>query len=131
MAYLLDTSVFLSAIIAPDRLNRHAQELLAQQSETLFLSGGSSWEIGIKYALGRLGLPDAPTRWVPASMRRLGVHPLDITHRHALAVAELPNHHQDPFDRILVAQAKSEGLILLTTDRVFQKYPIKVLLCGA
>jgi PIN domain nuclease of toxin-antitoxin system len=131
MAYLLDTSVFLSAVIAPDRLNRRAQQLLAEQSETLFLSAASSWEIGIKYALGRLRIPDAPARWVMASMRRLGAHPLDIAHRHALDVVELPQHHQDPFDRILIAQAKNEDLILLTTDRIFQKYPIEVVFCRA
>lgn len=131
MPYLLDTSVFLNAVIAPDRLNRRAQELLSRREAVLFLSAASSWEIAIKYAIGKLRMPDAPARWVPAAMRRLGAHPLDIAHRHALEVADLPSFHQDPFDRVLIVQAKSEDLVLLTADRIFQKYPVEVILCGS
>lgn len=131
MAYLLDTSVFLNAVIAPERLNRRAQELLSHQAENFFLSSASSWEIAIKYALGKLRIPDTPARWVPASMRKLGVHPLDISHQHALFVADLPPVHHDPFDRVLVAQANKEQLVLLTSDRVFEKYRIKIFPCRA
>lgn len=131
MAYLLDTSVFLRAVIAPERLNYRAQKLLRQQSEMFFLSAASSWEITIKYALGKLELPDVPARWILTSMRRLGAHPLDITHQHALEIGELPRHHQDPFDRVLIAQAQSEQLVLLTVDRIFQKYPVALILSGA
>jgi PIN domain nuclease of toxin-antitoxin system len=56
---------------------------------------------------------------------------LDITHRHALAVSELPMHHQDPFDRMLIAQAKIERMKLLTTDRKFEKYAVEIFWCGA
>lgn len=131
MPYLLDTSVFLNAVIAPERLNRRALALLSRQAEALFLSAASSWEIAIKYAVGKLRTPDVPTRWVPAAMRRLGAYPLDVAHRHALGVAELPFLHQDPFDRILVVQAKTESLVLLTADRIFEKYSVQVLRCGA
>jgi PIN domain nuclease of toxin-antitoxin system len=131
MPYLLDTSVFLSAVIAPEHLGRRARQLLSEQSEVFFLSAASSWEISIKYSLGKLHLPELPARWVPAAMRRLGVRPLDIVHRHALSVGDLPAHHQDPFDRVLIAQAKAEELVVLTTDRVFQKYGVRVLHCGS
>jgi PIN domain nuclease of toxin-antitoxin system len=115
--------------MAPDRLSKRARALLADESTLLFLSAASSWEITIKYALGKLGTPDIPARWVPAALQRLGVHPLDITHRHTLAIAELPMHHQDPFDRLLIAQAKSEQLVLLTADRKLKQYPVDVLVC--
>lgn len=130
MAYLLDTSVFLNAIVAPERLNRRAQELLSQQAQTFFLSSASSWEIAIKYASGKLRIPDAPVQWVPAAMRRLGAHPLDISHQHALAVPDLPALHQDPFDRILIVQANAEELVLLTSDRIFEKYSVEIFPCS-
>jgi PIN domain nuclease of toxin-antitoxin system len=128
--YLLDTSVFLRAVISPDLLSRRAQQLLTDEPGTLFLSAASSWEIAIKYGLGKLDLPDVPGQWVPSCLRRLGVLPLDITHRQALEVVDLPLHHQDPFDRLLIAQARIEELTLLTADRIFQKYPVEVLLCA-
>ena len=131
MPYLLDTSVFLAAALAPDRLTPRAQRLLSSGSAPLFLSAASAWEIAIKYALGKLEIPDIPARWVSASLLKLDAHPLDITQRHALAVAALPYPHHDPFDRLLVAQAAMEGMTLLTTDRIFRKYPVDSLLCGA
>jgi PIN domain nuclease of toxin-antitoxin system len=131
MPYLLDTGVFLSAVVEPERLSRRARELLADESGVLFLSAASSWEIAIKWAMGKLKMPDPPARWVPACLTRLRARPLDITHRHALEVADLPLHHLDPFDRLLIAQAKSEDLVLLTADQIFERYPVEVILCGA
>lgn len=131
MPHLLDTSVFLSAAIAPERLSKSAQRLLSEPESSLYLSAASSWEISIKFALRRLNIPDIPARWVSACLQRLDVRSLDVTHPHAFEVAELPLHHQDPFDRVLIAQAKVERLTLLTTDRIFEKYPVDVFLCGA
>ncbi|MGH9859803.1 MAG: type II toxin-antitoxin system VapC family toxin [Candidatus Acidiferrales bacterium] len=130
MNYLLDTSVFLQALAAPHRLNRRARELLSHQRAGLFFSAASSWEISIKHALGRLRLPDPLARYVPASLADWGIEGLEITHRHALAAGELTLYHHDPFDRMLVAQAQLEQLVLLTTDRIFAKYPVKMLWCG-
>ena len=131
MPYLLDTSVFLRALIAPERLNPSARRLLSDESDSLFLSAATSWEIVIKYALGKLVLPDTPATWVVSCMRQLGVQSLDITHSHSFELIGLPKHHQDPFDRILIAQARHENMALLTTDRIFQKYSVEVILCGA
>lgn len=130
MKYLLDTSVFLWALATPERLNRRARELLSNGREGLFLSAASSWEISIKHSLGRLALPEPPARFIPAWLRNWGLRGLDITHAHALAVGELPPFHQDPFDRVLIVQAKLEQMVLLTADRVFEKYPLEIFWCG-
>jgi PIN domain nuclease of toxin-antitoxin system len=131
MKYLLDTSVFLWALAAPDKLNRRAREILSREREELFLSAASAWEISVKFGLGKLELPEPPARCVPAWMRDWGIRALDISHLHALAVSDLPWHHQDPFDRILIVQATMEDMVLLTSDRMFAKYPVKTIWCGS
>ncbi len=131
MAFLLDTNVFLLAATAPERLTRQSQRLLADRSSVLFISAATAWEIVIKHSLGRLGLPHPPSRWLEDSRRILSAQTLDITLTHALAVADLPPVHRDPFDRLLIAQAASENLTLLTTDRIFGKYSVDVILCSA
>ena len=130
MKYLLDTSVFLRALAAPDRLNRRARELLSSARAGLFLSAASSWEIGVKFALGKLDLPEPPARCVPVWMVRWGIQGLDISHRHALSAGELPAHHQDPFDRVLIAQAMEEGMAVATADRQFERYDVELFWCG-
>ncbi|HEX9761221.1 MAG TPA: type II toxin-antitoxin system VapC family toxin [Candidatus Acidoferrales bacterium] len=129
MNYLLDTSVFLWALAAPERLNRQARHLLSSEKQDLVLSAASSWEISIKHALGRLQLPESPATYIPIWIRRWGLRALEITHQHALAAGELPFHHQDPFDRVLIAQAQMEQLVLLTADRVFERYPVEIVWC--
>ena len=113
MKYLLDTGVFLWALAAPSKLNRRARELLSNQREGLFLSAASAWEISVKFGLGKLELPEPPTKCIPKWMLSWGIHALEISHLHALAVGELPSHHQDPFDRMLIVQATMEGMVLL------------------
>lgn len=130
MIWLLDTSVFLWARSSPERLNRRAREILSSDGEPLFLSAASAWEIGIKYNLGKLELPEPPSRYVPHAMASGGVQALEISHRHALAAAELAPHHQDPFDRVLIAQAGVEGMTLLTADRMFERYDVAAVWCG-
>lgn len=130
MNFLLDTSVFLWAMGAPERLNRRARDLLSDDRGGLFLSAASSWEISLKYGLGKLELPSPPPKYVPERMLSWGISGLDISHLHALAVGGLPQHHQDPFDRMLIAQAAAEGMILMTTDRMFERYSVEVIWCG-
>jgi PIN domain nuclease of toxin-antitoxin system len=125
--FLLDTHVFLWLLAEPERLGVHIQSLEDPDNE-LFLSAASSWEIAIKSKLGRLELPDDPQRYVPDSMRVIGVDPLSIDHGHALAVYELPPHHSDPFDRLLVAQARALRLPIVTADRHIALYDVETLL---
>jgi PIN domain nuclease of toxin-antitoxin system len=128
--YLLDTAILLWSLNEPERLNDNAQHVLANGSEEIYLSAVSAWEIVIKSSLGKLRLPDPPERYVPSRMTALGLRPLHITHPHALAVSALPLHHQDPFDRLLIAQARSEDMVLMTTDHLFSKYPVQTMWCG-
>jgi PIN domain nuclease of toxin-antitoxin system len=128
--YLLDTAVWLWAQTRPERLGKKAGDLLSSlpAGDEVFLSAASSWEISIKFYLGKLPLPEPPSVYVP---RRLGgIQPLVVTHAHALAAGELPLHHRDPFDRLLIAQARLEGMTVLTTDRVFAQYGVPVIWCG-
>jgi PIN domain nuclease of toxin-antitoxin system len=129
MRYLLDTGVWLRSQTRPERLGRKAVELLSDlpEGDVLFLSAVSSWEISIKFHLGKLPLPEPPALYVPSRLN--GVIPLPITHTHALAAGELPFHHSDPFDRLLIAQARLEGMTLMTADRNFAKYDVGVLWC--
>jgi PIN domain nuclease of toxin-antitoxin system len=123
---LLDTHAFLWANADPDRLGPHA-DLVADGRTELLWSAASTWEIAIKSALGRLQLPEPVDRYVSDRMRRLGVTPIPIDHRHAAAVAELPHHHGDPFDRMLVAQARALGVPILTADETIARYEVEVL----
>jgi PIN domain nuclease of toxin-antitoxin system len=124
---LLDTQVFLWLLAEPDRLGRHIGSLEDPNNE-LLLSAASSWEIAIKIQLGRLDLPDDPKRYVPDRMRAIGAEPLPIEHNHALAVSELPPLHRDPFDRMLVAQARDLRLTIVTADVQIARYEVETLL---
>lgn len=125
--FLLDTNVFLWLLSEPDRLGSHLQ-LLENPANQLFLSSASSWEIAIKTRLGRLRLPDDPKRYVPDRMRAIGAEPLAVQHTHALGVAELPPLHRDPFDRLLVAQARDLHLRIVTADEQIARYQVETLL---
>jgi PIN domain nuclease of toxin-antitoxin system len=96
----------------------------------MYFSAASCWEIAIKFALGSLPLPKTPSQFIPHGLRAWAVSTLNITQEHALAAAELPAHHRDPFDRMLIAQAVSEQMTLLTADRVLQKYKVDLIFCG-
>jgi PIN domain nuclease of toxin-antitoxin system len=130
MKFLLDTNVLLWGLSAEHKLNSSAQEILKASSSELYFSAAGSWEIAIKFALGSLPLPKAPSEYIPYALRAWAVRALDITHEHALRASELPAHHRDPFDRMLIAQALSEQMTLLTADRVFQKYKVDMIFCG-
>jgi PIN domain nuclease of toxin-antitoxin system len=124
---LLDTQVWLWMLAAPERLSKKTRALVVSPENELLLSAASAWEIAIKYALGKLQLPEVPEEYIPSLMTRTGITPLPVHHRHALHVASLPAHHRDPFDRLLVAQAQLEKLPILTADRAFRLYDVQVL----
>jgi PIN domain nuclease of toxin-antitoxin system len=123
---LLDTQAWLWMLADPDRLARRARRLIERSDNELYFSAASAWEIAIKWELGKLKLPADPAEDVPSRMAQSGVIPLPIRHAHAVQVARLPRHHRDPFDRLLVAQASLEEMVLLTADRQFDVYGIRL-----
>jgi PIN domain nuclease of toxin-antitoxin system len=126
---LLDTHVFLWLHAERRRLGEYLSLVEDPRNERL-LSAASSWEIAIKHRLGRLPLPEPPQRYVPSRMRAIGASALAIEHGHALAVAELEPLHKDPFDRLLVAQARALDVAILTADGAIAQYPVRTLIVG-
>jgi PIN domain nuclease of toxin-antitoxin system len=100
---------------------------LADPNTERLVSAASVWEIVIKNGLGKLPLPVAPRDFVPSRLTTTRTDVLSISAAHALRIAELPSHHRDPFDRMIVAQALVEGIPLLTTDRAIGKYEVELL----
>jgi PIN domain nuclease of toxin-antitoxin system len=127
MRILLDTHCWLWWITTPEKLSSTAQELIVDGQNEVFLSAASSWEIAIKYALGKLALPEEPEKFVPSRLTRDSILPLPINHAHTLHVASLPLHHRDPFDRLLISQARVERLPILTVDRQFERYDVELI----
>jgi PIN domain nuclease of toxin-antitoxin system len=123
---LLDTHVWLWWMLDSPRLPDAARALVLDPSATLYFSAASGWEIAIKYASGKLPLPSAPATYVPARLEGSDFRVVDVRLEHTLAVADLPRHHDDPFDRILVAQTIVEGFRLLTADRRLTMYSTDV-----
>jgi PIN domain nuclease of toxin-antitoxin system len=111
----------------PARLSTRARGVIAKRENTVLLSAVSSWEIAIKYAIGKLTLPELPEIFVPKRIARDSLTSLPVEHVHALRVAALPPHHTDPFDRLLVAQAQIEHLPILTVDRQLEPYDVELI----
>ena len=124
MKVLLDTHCWLWLQTERSRFDADLLETLADPETERYLSAASAWEISIKYAVGKLPLPEPPAIYVPQRMRLSGFEGLAIMHTHALAVAALPPLHRDPFDRVLVAQARVEGLTLVTADATLEAYDV-------
>ena len=117
MRVLLDTHLLLGALSSPERLSKRARQRI--DSSEVFVSAASIWEISIKSALGKL---EADADEVLAGVEPTGFNHLPIVGGHAAKVKELPPIHKDPFDRLLVAQARFEPMILLTDDEVLGGY---------
>ncbi len=131
MKLLLDTHCWLWYLLSPDKLNQPARELLQEPNHDVYLSAASAWEIVIKYDLGKLELPLKPNDYVPNRLAASGHSSLPITQDHVLEIASLPLHHRDPFDRVLVAQARVEGLKLVTADKVMKLYDVPLVWAGS
>lgn len=127
MKFLIDTHCWLWLQTDRRRFSDDFLEIIAERASQRYLSAASAWEIAIKYAIGKLPLPEPPAIYVPERLRLNQVHGLAITPAHALAVAALPPHHRDPFDRILVAQAQTEGLTLVTADSALELYDVPII----
>ena len=127
MKFLLDTHCWLWLQTDRSPFDADLLETLSAAASQRCLSAASVWEIAIKHAIGKLPLPEPPAVYVPERMRLNRVQGLAITPAHALAVAALPLHHRDPFDRVLVAQARTEGMTLITADASFEHYDVPMI----
>jgi PIN domain nuclease of toxin-antitoxin system len=126
MDLLLDTHVAIWWMEGSDRLGAQCKAALFQPGARLWISTASVWEMAIKSGLGRLKLATSLDVCIPDLLSR-GAHCLPISLNHALAVRTLPAHHADPFDRMLIAQAHSENLTLVTADAQVRAYDIRTL----
>lgn len=124
--FLLDTHVFLWMLSEPERLGRH-RAVLAKRDSELYLSAASIWELAIKAGSGRIRLPEPLSSFVPTRMRSIGAFPIAIDYEDAVGVADLPPHHRDPFDRLIVAQAIRRGLCVVSHDAEILKYRVQKL----
>jgi len=121
---LLDTCTFLWIAAGSDELSGRARDLFSDPANEVFLSPVSSWEIVVKHAIGRLPLPRPPHEFIPEQRRRHRIAPLPLDETAVLYLPKLPDHHRDPFDRMLICQAVAEGLTILTPDPVISSYPV-------
>ena len=123
MRLLLDTHVLLWWLLNPESLTERARDAIADPANGVLISAASAWEVAIKRSLGRLEAPDDLERQIEATR----FEPLSITLAHALRAGSLPRHHNDPFDRMLVAQSMVEGLTIVTRDPRLSPYGVPVL----
>ncbi len=126
MKLLLDTHALLWWIADDPRLSRRAASLISDGANEVYVSAATAWEIVVKSALGRVEVPDPVDHFLASQIEANAFLALPIHVRHALGLASLPDVHRDPFDRILVAQAVAEDLLLVSGDRVLRRYPVGV-----
>ena len=127
MRVLLDTHVWLWMWSQPQALRNETRALLEDPTTEVCVSAVSAWEISTKEAAGRLRLPTAAASWLADPRHRDDVVELPITFEHAIRAGELPPHHRDPWDRMLVAQAQAEAIPLVTADQSIVAYEVEVL----
>ncbi len=124
MKLLLDTHALLWFILNDTQLSDNARSLMLDPANELLVSPASYWEIAIKISLGKYILGEEFGEFMEQQISENDLTVLPITVKHAAAVATLPFHHRDPFDRLLIAQAMTEQIPVLSRDQVFDKYPV-------
>jgi PIN domain nuclease of toxin-antitoxin system len=122
---LLDTHTFLWALGEPNLLSERVRELLLDSATHRWVSSVTLWEIAIKVQIGKLDMP-MDRQFYLRKLDDLEARPLAVDLRHSLAMFELPPHHRDPFDRLLIAQAREDGLTIVTRDREFARYEVEI-----
>lgn len=127
MRVLVDTHTFLWDLNDDPRSSRKARELLSSDEHELVFSLVSLWEIAIKIKTGKLNTIGSSVAYIRDEMNAYGMEMLPIRYEHVLHLEALPHHHSDPFDRLLIAQALSERLPILTADRMFRQYDVKLI----
>jgi PIN domain nuclease of toxin-antitoxin system len=127
MRLLLDTCTFIWLAAEPDRLSNRARKAVSDEGNELFLSHASAWEIHLKFLAQKLILPEKPRLWIAQqlSARQVTDWPIDLEAIHG--TADLPAHHKDPFDRMIIAQSLVHDVRIVTPDPVFRRYKVKLL----
>lgn len=123
MNLLLDTHVLIWCFENNKRLKGPVRAAIIDADNNVFVSAASTWELTIKAALGKISMPDD----LETQLKRCDFKPIPISIQHTIAVKNLPDHHRDPFDRLLIAQALSESLTLVSHDPAVWKYRVPVL----
>lgn len=126
MRYLIDTHAFIWFITNDDRLGAQAYEEISNIKNEIVLSIASLWEMAIKASLGKLELGKPFRALIPRELIINEIGVLPIAQKHLLVLADLPLHHRDPFDRLIIAQAMIEGIPVVSHDSDFPQYPIQI-----
>ena len=124
MKILLDTCTFLWIVSDSPELSGLSRTLFRDPTNEIYLSAVSVWEISVKYALGKLPLPQSPEKYIPIQREKHLVDPLALDENSVLQLNRLPQLHKDPFDRMLICQAINHGMLILTPDELITQYPV-------
>ena len=127
MQILLDTFVFVWLTSEPLRLTTRAKELLNDEENEFYLSDASVLELSLMYNEGTLEMPKTPRKWINEQIKIWNVKSIGISREICYRLAEIPHHHDDPIDRVLIATALSENLYLMSGEEDMKKYPISLL----
>jgi len=123
---LLDTAAFIWIVTGSERLSKRAREIYLNTKFKVYLSSVSVLEMIAKYKLGRLPLPSHPSKYIQNQRRIHGIKVLALKEKDVAELESLPNIHDDPFDRMLVCQARARNFTILTPDKLIKSYPVKV-----
>ena len=124
MRALLDTHVFLWWLAGDSSLSFSARDTIADEDSTILVSAATAWEIATKHRLGKLPGAASIASDIERSVRGEGFTPMDVTMQHAQRAGALRGYHRDPFDRVLLAQAQREGCVLVSNERLFDRYGV-------
>jgi PIN domain nuclease of toxin-antitoxin system len=127
MRVLVDTHVFIWALLHDHRLSAKAKHILRANEHQLVFSLVSLWEIAVKIGVGKLTTIGSSVAYIRAEMDAYGMELLPVRYEHILQLEQLPRHHGDPFDRLLVAQALTEAIPILSADEKLREYPAKLI----
>jgi PIN domain nuclease of toxin-antitoxin system len=127
MKVLVDTHTFLWALLEDHRLSAKARQILRSDESDLVFSLVSLWEIAIKIKIGKLNAIGSSVAYIREEMAAYGMELLPIRYEHILQLEMLPLYHSEPFDRLIISQAITEGLPILTHDKEFPAYPVKLI----
>ena len=125
MKYLLDTHTLIWFIEGDARLSAYARQLIEDEGNELFISIASLWEMAIKVSIGKLNLTQPFETLFPSQLEANSIEITDISVNHLKEVSRLPFHHRDPFDRLMIAQAKVEGFPIISVDMAFDAYGVQ------